>query len=170
MRMMWIVLMAALVGGCATGPAPATVAKVDLSKYAGTWYEIARLPQGFEAGCAGVTATYTPLPDGKIEVLNRCHEGTLSGKLREIKGTARVTDAPANAKLKVTFFWPFEGDYWIFRLDDTYTTAVVGSPDRKTLWILHRSSSMDEEAYARLVDSLRAEGFPVKQLEKTVQQ
>jgi apolipoprotein D and lipocalin family protein len=173
MWLLWIVLLwAAMLGGCAAGGAggtPATVERVDLARYAGTWYEIARLPQGFEEGCTGVTATYTLRPDGKVQVVNRCHEGSLDGRVRDIKGTARSVNPPANSRLKVTFFWPFEGDYWVFRLDDAYTTAAVGSPDRKTLWILHRQPTMDAAEYDRLLASLKTDGFPVERLEKTVQ-
>jgi apolipoprotein D and lipocalin family protein len=158
-----------LVGGCAAGPPPRTAERVDLSRYAGTWYEIARFTKWFEEGCVAVTATYEARPDGKINVTNRCREGTLTGKERSIEGTARLVDAPNNAQLKVCFFWPFEGDYWILRLNDDYTTAAVGSPDRKTLWILHRRPTMPEKDYAVLIDSLRADGFPVDRLERVPQ-
>lgn len=169
---MWkllMVLWAVMLGGCATGPAPATVERVDLERYAGTWYEIARLPQSFQAGCTGVTATYTLLPDGKVEVVNRCLQGSLEGKERSVRGTARSVNPPANSKLKVSFFGPFEGDYWVFRLDDEYRTAAVGSPDRRSLWILHREPTMEAGAYDRLVASLKGDGFPVQRLERTLQ-
>lgn len=155
--------------GCSWGPPPRTVEKVDVARYAGRWYEIARVPQWFEIGCAGVTATYTPRPDGAIEVLNACHEGSPGGKLREARGIARVIDPVSNAKLKVKFQGPFEGDYWIFALNDDYSTAAVGSPDRNTLWILHRSPTMDAEEYQRLLEALKADNHPVHRLEKVAQ-
>jgi apolipoprotein D and lipocalin family protein len=158
-----------LIGGCASGPPPRTADHVDLSRYAGTWYEIARITKSFESGCVAVTATYEPRPDGKITVTNRCRDGTLTGKERSITGTARVVDAPRNAQLKVTFFWPFEGDYWILRLNEDYTTAAVGSPDRKTLWILHRQPAMAPNEYAALLESLKADGFPVERLDRVPQ-
>ena len=157
------------VGGCASGPSPQTADHVDLSRYAGTWYEIARITKWFEDGCVAVTATYEPRPDGKLTVTNRCRDGSLTGKERSIAGTARVVDAPHNAQLKVCFFWPFEGDYWILRLKDDYTTAAVGSPDRKTLWILHRQPTMSPDEYAALVASLNADGFPTARLERVPQ-
>lgn len=167
----WMMMLSLVAGvvGCAHGPEPRTVERVDLGRYAGRWYEIARLPQGFEKGCAGVTATYTLREDGKVGVVNRCEQGRVGGKSRDISGVARVTNAPANTKLKVMFFWPFEGDYWVFRLNDDYTTAAVGSPDRKSLWILHRSPEMSEEEYGALVGSLKSDGFPVEKLERTPQ-
>jgi apolipoprotein D and lipocalin family protein len=116
-----------------------------------------------------VTAKYSPRADGKITVVNQCRQGTLAGKERHVIGTARVVNAPANSKLKVTFTWPFEGDYWILRLNDDYTTAAVGTPDRHALWILHRQPKMDEKEYDALVESLREEGFPVEQLERVPQ-
>lgn len=169
--MKWLILLTCLLGlgGCAGATPPSTVDHVDLARYAGTWYEIARLPHSFEKGCVGVTATYATRPDGKISVLNRCRVGTLTGELRSINGTARSTNPPRNSKLKVTFFWPFEGDYWILRLNPDYTTAAVGSPNRKTLWILHRQPTMDDSHYHALVESLKAEGFPTQNLERVPQ-
>jgi apolipoprotein D and lipocalin family protein len=167
----WILLIAlvACVTGCAWGPPPQTAGHVELSRYAGTWYEIARIPQWFESGCVGTTATYEPRSDGKLNVTNRCREGSLTGKERSIHGTARVVDAPQNARLKVSFGGPFEGDYWILRLNEDYTTAAVGSPDRWTLWILHRKPTMSESEYAALIESLKADGFPVERLERVPQ-
>jgi apolipoprotein D and lipocalin family protein len=108
------------------------------------------------------------LPDGKVGVWNRCVE--TSGKVRDAKATARTVDGGANAKLKVMFAWPFEGDYWVLRLSDDYSTAAVGSPDRQSLWILHREKKMDEGEYQKLVESLKDDGFDVGRLERTKQE
>lgn len=115
------------------------VPRVDLNRYAGRWFEIARLPNRFQRHCdANTSALYTLREDGKITVLNECE--TADGKIQSAKGSAHVAnDQGPNSKLKVTFFWPFYGDYWIIDLDPEYRWAVVSEPGRKYLWILTRS-------------------------------
>ena len=146
-------------------PPLAVVDEVDLGRYAGKWYEIARYPNSFEQGCVGVTAEYTPREDGRIDVVNTCIESSLDGPSRLIQGTARVVDDTTNAKLKVTFFWPFEGDYWIIGLAEDYSHAVVGAPSRKYLWILSRSPQMEETTYQDIVAGLPALEFDPDRLE-----
>jgi apolipoprotein D and lipocalin family protein len=142
---------------------PRTVESVDLKRYTGTWYEIARYPNRFQKKCAAaVSATYTLRADGKIDVLNQCIEA--DGELRTAKGKAKVVDPETNAKLKVTFFWPFSGDYWILELDQDYTYAVVGEPKRKYLWILSRSPEMDRELYAEILERIQAQGYDTTRL------
>jgi apolipoprotein D and lipocalin family protein len=149
-----------LTGGCGMMYPPLDVVEeVDLDRYAGLWYEIARYPNSFERGCVGVTAEYAPRDDGRIDVVNTCIESTLDGPARTIEGTARVVDPATNAKLKVTFFWPFEGDYWIIDLAEDYSYAVVGSPDRQFLWILSRTPAMDDALYQQILDSLPERSF-----------
>ena len=144
------------------------VPHVDLNRYVGRWYEIARLPNRFEKKCAdSVTATYTLRSDGKIEVVNRCRKS--SGDYTTATGKAKVVDQTTNAKLKVTFFWPFYGDYWILDLGDNYEYAVVGAPNRKYLWILSRNRQMDESLYRTLLDKMAARGFKTEHLIKTPQ-
>jgi apolipoprotein D and lipocalin family protein len=144
------------------------VPHVDLNRYAGRWYEIARLPNRFEKKCAdSVTATYSLRTDGKVEVVNRCRKS--SGDYTTATGKAKVVDKTTNAKLKVTFFWPFYGDYWILNLDDNYEYAVVGAPNRKYLWILSRSRQMDESLYQTLLAKAAAQGFKTEQMIKTLQ-
>ena len=147
-------------------PPPEVVPHVDLARYAGTWYEIASYPNRFQKGCTETSAVYTPLPDGSIEVLNRC---TRAGKADSIKGTARVADRVTNAKLKVTFFWPFSGDYWIIDLGERYEYAVVTHPERAYLWVLSRAPNMEPEAYARITAWLKSKGFDTETLVKTQQ-
>ena len=120
---------------------------VDLKRYSGEWYEISRYPNRFQKGCFGSKATYTLRDDGKIEVLNQCNDSSLSGKLRVAKGIAWAVDKNTNAKLKVSFFWPFSGDYWIIELGKDYEYAVVGHPKREYLWILSRTKVMDSTVY-----------------------
>jgi apolipoprotein D and lipocalin family protein len=122
------------------------VQSVDLTRYAGRWYEIARLPNSFQKKCAdSVTANYTMREDGKIKVINRCRKA--SGEYATAQGEAKIVDKKTNAKLKVTFFWPFYGDYWILDLRPNDEYAAVGEPHRKYLWILSRSPRMDEALY-----------------------
>ncbi|UYZ63752.1 lipocalin family protein [Hymenobacter weizhouensis] len=142
-----------------------TVAHVDLHRYRGLWYEVARLPARFEKGCQHVTAEYKLRPDGKVQVLNTCHKHSLNGPVETAAGTARVVDAKTNAKLRVSFFWPFEGDYWILDLDQAdYRYALVGEPGRKNLWILSRTPHLERSLRDRLVAKGRELGFPVDRL------
>ena len=144
------------------------VPHVDLNRYAGRWYEIARLPNRFEKKCAGsVTATYRLKDNGKVEVVNRCRKS--SGDYTTATGKAKVVDKTTNAKLKVTFFWPFYGDYWILDLGENYEYAVVGAPNRKYLWILSRNREMDESLYRTLLAKMAARGFKTEQMIKTLQ-
>lgn len=170
-------LMWALVTtGCATStterlqlPPLETVAHVDLARYLGTWYEIASFPQSFQRGCTATTATYTLRPDGDIDVRNRCRKGSLDGEEKTALGRARVVDRPTNAKLEVSFFRPFWGDYWIIYLDEDYSSAVVGHPGRDYLWILSRTPTMAEATYAVIVSRLKAQGYETSRLVRTLQ-
>ena len=141
-----------------------TVLYVDLDRYAGLWYEIARLPASFEQDCEGVTARYTLRPDGKLTVVNVCHKFSPDGEVKKVEGTARVVDPETNAKLKVSFFWPFEGDYWILALDPDYQFALVGEPSREKLWLLSRTPDMPGDVRALLIQEGRKKGFPVEDL------
>jgi apolipoprotein D and lipocalin family protein len=146
-----------------------TVARVDLGRYVGTWYEIASFPQRFQRGCTATTATYTIRNDGDIDVLNRCRLGSLDGKEKAARGRARVVDRSTNAKLEVSFFRPFWGDYWIIDLADDYSYAVVGHPSRDYLWILSRTPAMDEAIYQGIVTRLQARGYETSRLVRTLQ-
>ena len=144
------------------------VKAVDLSRYAGRWYEIARLPNRFEKKCAdSVTATYTLRSDGKVDVVNRCRKA--NGEYTTAKGKAKVVDTKTNAKLKVTFFWPFSGDYWILDLGPNYEYAVVGAPNRDYLWILSRTPQLDEQLYQRLLAEIATRGFATERMIRTSQ-
>jgi apolipoprotein D and lipocalin family protein len=142
------------------------VPHVELEKYLGKSYEIAHLPAKFQEGCDETTATYTLLKDGSISVLN---QSTKNGKVKQAKGKAKVVDKNSNAKLKVTFFWPFYGDYWIIKLGNNYDYSVVGTPNRKYLWILSRTPQMDDKLYSQLVEYVKSKGFEVNKLIKTLQ-
>ncbi len=142
---------------------------VDLERYLGTWYEIATIPQRFQKGCVGVTATYSLRPDGTIRVINRCRKETLDGPLRDIEGKAWVVDKKTNAKLQVQFFWPFSGAYWIIELDADYKWAVVGHPNRNYLWILCRTPRMDPALYDDLINRIGNKGYDISKIKPTLQ-
>ena len=150
-------------------PPLAVVDHVDVSRYLGKWYEIARYPHSFEENCYAVTADYKLLDDGSIRVTNRCREGGLDGKLKEAVGKAYIADSQTNAKLEVTFFWPFYGDYWIIDLAEDYQYAVVSEPDRQYLWILSRAPTMDTPLYEQLTAKLKNNGYDLSLLTKTPQ-
>ncbi|GAB4232656.1 MAG: lipocalin family protein [Deltaproteobacteria bacterium] len=158
--------------GCNWGSRPAApplevVPGVDMNRYAGKWYEIAKYPNRFQRGCVGATAEYTLSDDGtRVDVMNRCRDAE-SGKERSVRGKARVVDPATNAKLSVTFFWPFSGDYWILALGAEYEYAVVGTPDRKYLWFLARTPTIGDDLYQHLVDLARERGFEPARIERS---
>ena len=143
------------------------VPSVDLARYAGKWYEIARLPNRFQRHCASdTTAGYTLRPDGKIAVVNQCRQS--DGRMKAANGTARRAGAKEpSTKLKVTFFWPFSGNYWIIDLDPDYRWAVVGEPSRKFLWVLSREPRLDAAIYDQILDRAKKQGYDVGPLIKT---
>ncbi len=146
-----------------------TVPAVDLDRYLGRWYEIASYPAWFQRGCTASTAEYSRRPDGAIRVVNRCRKGALGGKPKVAEGKAVVVDPIRNAKLEVSFFWPFSGDYWIIDLDQEYGWAVVGEPRRNYLWILSRTPTMDEATYQAIVSRLPDKGYDPGKLRRTLQ-
>ncbi|MCX6327786.1 MAG: lipocalin family protein [Bacteroidia bacterium] len=141
---------------------PTVVATVDLNRYKGTWYEIARLPNSFERKLKCISATYTLRDDGKITVLNKGQYITDPHKTNTAKGVAWIPDKNSPAKLKVQFFWPFSGDYWIMYLDKEYLYVLVGDPSLKYLWILAREKKMDETTYKMLLQKAIDNGYDVK--------
>jgi apolipoprotein D and lipocalin family protein len=150
---------------------PKPVGRVDLERYVGLWYEIAKIPNRFQKQCArGTTATYELREDGRLDVVNRCVEE--NGEIKEAKGIAKVEDAKSNAKLKVSFvralgvnlFW---GDYWILGLGPEYEYAIVGSPDRKYGWILARSPTISPERLQGIFDQLVWHGYDPDDFEIT---
>lgn len=135
-----------------------TVAQVDLSRYLGRWYEIARLPNSFQKNCRNSRADYSLRDDGDITVLNSCQDKH-DGSRRQSKGRAWVVDPATNARLKVSFFWPFRGDYWIIELGNQYEYAVVGTPNRRYFWILSREQIMDNSLYEAILQRAGQQGF-----------
>jgi len=167
---MLIFAAAGVTAASAAGTKPLEVVpRVDLPRYLGTWYEIATIPQRFQKGCVGVTAHYSLRADGKIDVVNVCRKETLDGKSKSVRGKAWIVDKTTNAKLKVSFFWPFSGDYWIIDLDKDYQWAVVGHPARTYLWILCRTPQMDGALYEELLTRIAAKGYDLTRIKKTLQ-
>jgi len=159
------------------GTEPQVVPSVDLKRYQGKWYEIARFPNRFQDQCIGnVAASYTLRKDGRITVVNECK--LKDGSTDRAEGIARLADPDGpNSKLKVRFapgflsFLPFVwGDYWILDLAADYSYVLVGDPGRKYLWILARSPQIPENTYRHLVDKARGQGFAVERLVKTKQE
>ncbi len=145
------------------------VSELEIEKYLGTWYEIARFDHSFERGLVGVTANYSMRDDGKIKVLNSGYKGTLDGERSEAIGKAKIPDLSIPSKLKVSFFWIFYGDYFVLELDKDYQWAVIGSSSDKYLWILSRKAQMKEDQYSRILDNLNKRGYDVSKLIKVKQ-
>lgn len=150
-----IVFMLLFLGCSNHAPLP-TVKKVDLNRYLGTWYETARYDHSFEQGCTDVTATYALKENGDIKVTNRCIDE--DGNIDIANGSAYAVNEDNN-KLKVTFFWPFYGDYWILMLDKEYRYAVVGSPSREYLWILSRTKTLPNNTIKTILEKVKKLGF-----------
>ena len=163
-----VVLIGAVAGLVMANSEPPleTVRHVDLNRYLGRWFEIARYPNRFERKCDhDVTAEYSIKKDGRVRVVNACVSPT--GKITQSEGTAKVVDSSTNAKLKVTFFWPFYGNYWIIALGDEYEYAVVGEPSRDYLWILGRSPVMQDSVYQHILQQLTDKGYDPRKLVRT---
>jgi apolipoprotein D and lipocalin family protein len=152
---------------------PTTVDHVDLNKYIGLWFEIAKIPNSFQNQCVkGTTAKYSLNEDGEIVVLNSCIDK--AGKIDEASGIARVVDKKSNSKLEVSFFsifgWrPIWGDYWIIGLDENYQWAIVGTPNRKYGWILSRTTSLNQDTLQNIYAILRDHGYNPKDFEMSKQ-
>ena len=145
------------------------VSEVDLNKYKGKWYEIARLPNFFERKLKCTSAFYSLRDDGRISVLNKGNYITNPQKESSASGVAWVPDSKYPAKLKVQFFWPFSGDYWILYLDKDYRYVLVGEPSLRYLWILARDKKLDENTYNMLLQKAVAGGYDIKTIIKVDQ-
>jgi apolipoprotein D and lipocalin family protein len=147
---------------------PSVVSTVDLNKYKGDWFEIARLPNYFERKLKCTSASYALRPDGKITVINKGHYITDPQKSTSAKGDAWIPDKNSPAKLKVQFFWPFSGDYWIMYLDQDYKYVLVGDPAHKYLWILCREKKLEEATYKMLLQKAIYNGYDVTSIIRVV--
>lgn len=146
-----------------------TVKELDLNRYLGTWYEIARFPHSFEKNLVGVTATYSMRSDGKIEVVNQGFKNSLGGEPSQAIGKAKIPNPQEPGKLKVSFFWIFYADYFVLELDENYQYAMIGSSSDKYFWILSRTPQLAPEIYEMLLEKARVRGYNLEKLEKVPQ-
>ena len=176
LKALTLILAVTAVGAVGCSP-PQTVDFVDIDRYLGTWYEIARYPTSFQEGCYGeTTAVYDPHPEfpGDIRVTNTCRLDSPEGELDIIVGRAEVADEETNAKLKVYFFGSFGAPYWIIDLDptpgdDPYVYAVVSEPTRSFLWILSRTPTLDDTTLNGILDRIVEQGLEPEKLQWTLQ-
>jgi len=141
-----------------------TVKQLDLERYMGTWYEIARFNHSFERNLEGVTATYKLRPDGKITVINQGYKNTLNGKLSRAKGKAKQPNPDEPGKLKVSFFLFFYADYYILELDENYRWVLIGSSTDKYLWILSRTPELDKKTLNYIIGKAKQRGYDTSKL------
>lgn len=158
-----LILISMFLFSCKSYKELPVVSEVNVEKYQGKWYEIARLPNRFERGLDRVTAEYTLRDDNKIDVKNK---GYLIGtnEFKVSKGVARIPDINEPAKLKVSFFCPFSGNYWILELDDDYQYALIGEPSRKFLWILAREKTLDDNTIDKLLQRAKELNFGIDEI------
>ncbi len=172
MKKFAFLVVALLAAACAGGPVgnknvPQPLKAVDTEKYLGKWYEIGRYENRFELDCEAVTAEYSKRDDGKIKVLNSCRHGAVNGELETAEGKAEVVEGSKNAKLKVSFFWPFYGDYWVLDRADDYSWSIVGEPSGRYLWILMRDAKPSEKQKKALWKRAWELGYDVTMLRET---
>ena len=167
-RLILIIAVLVAIIGCMDEnqyPPLSKVSKVDINRYLGLWYEIARIDHSFQKGCVASTAQYFLRPDGYIKVVNQCRKNSLDGEIASVEGKAWIIDKDTNAWLKVQFFWPFRGDYVIIDLDEKdYSYAVVGHPSRDYLWVLSRSSEMDKERFQEIMTRISKQGYDINRI------
>jgi apolipoprotein D and lipocalin family protein len=168
-KSVFIIIITMIFSSVHSQKVPSVVATVDLNRYTGTWYEIARLPNFFERKLKCASATYTLRDDGKITVLNKGNYIADPQKTTSVQGVAWIPDKKSPAKLKVQFFWPFSGNYWIMDLDKDYRYVLVGDPSLKYLWILSREKRMDETTYKMLLRKAIDNGYDVRSVIKVEQ-
>lgn len=161
-------------GRAKDAPELQAVASVDVERYMGLWYEIARYPTSFQKDCEGTTAEYTLREDGRVNVLNTCRFGTKDGEPRSAEAVARVMDGSNGARIFVNFA-PIplpagRGNYWIIHLDEAYQHAVIGEPSGRFLWFLSRTPTVTPEVRAELDAAAGAAGYDLSMLKETVQE
>jgi len=163
MRILLVLSAVLALAACASQPvyrvsdAPLPVARIEIEPYLGLWHEVARLPNGFERGCVRATAEYGRREDGLISVLNTCFEE--GGETRRAEGRARVVGQDGEAKLKVSFFGPFWGDYWVLQRADDYSWSIVGEPQGRYLWLLTRARELTPAQRADFEARISALGY-----------
>lgn len=161
-----LVFTAMLFGSCQSQNSEemdfSTVQELDVQRYLGKWYEIARFDHSFERNLVGVTATYSLRDDGKIRVVNQGYKNTLDGEPSVAEGKAKFTSEPG--KLKVSFFWIFYGDYYILELDENYRWVLLGSSSDKYLWILSRTPQLEKATLDFVLEKAKQRGYDTSKL------
>jgi apolipoprotein D and lipocalin family protein len=166
-------IVAAVLAGCSpAGPSgnssvPQPTKPVEIDQYLGHWFELARYENRFERGCEAVTADYSLRDDGMVRVLNTCRGGGINGRRKESEGRAKTVPDSGNAELKVSFFGPFYGDYWILDRAADYSWSIVGEPSGRYLWILTRTPKPTKQIRNMLVEKAKALGYDVEMLRWT---
>lgn len=176
-RTVLIAATALVLASCSTfeaGPVgnravPEPTKSVDVDRYLGRWYELARYEAGFQKDCEGVTADYSLTAPGRIKVINTCLQGSLQGKTKQANGKAKVVEGSQNAKLRVSFFGPFYGDYWVLDHAEDYSWSIVGEPSGRYLWLLHRQPNPGAATLARMKARAAELGYDVGLLRITQQ-
>jgi len=163
-----LALLAVVGVGCGQDPPLAVASKVDLSRFQGQWFEIAKLPRITQTDCFETTAFYSLASDGTLDLVNECHVGSAGGPLKTVTMTAKVPDPSAPAKLALDV-GGFYGDYWILEIGSDYEYAVVGHPSRSYLWILGRTPTLDQATLQGILSRAQGEGFDTSRLEYTPQ-
>jgi apolipoprotein D and lipocalin family protein len=141
-----------------------SVQEFDIEKYMGKWYEICRLPNKFEEGLTEITANYELIDDGTVMVTNEGRLKEDKSRVKQAKGKAWMPDPKEPSKLKVSFFWPFAGDYWVLKIDSEYNYALIGDPSGKYLWILARENRLDPKIVEELKLYASNLGFSVENM------
>jgi len=169
MRSFFFLVALALSASTAVAAPPAlpTVAAVDLARYSGAWYEIALLPNRFQRRCAADTQARYVLDGERVQVINRCRQA--DGEIDIAKGRAKTVEGSGNAKLLVSFFWPFYGDYWVLDLDEGYQRVLIGTPSREYAWVLSRTPNLAEAELQKLLDKAASLGFDKAAFKRTPQ-
>ena len=162
--------LAAALPACQHQPALDVAQNVDLNRFQGKWFEVAKLPRPTQLDCNGTTAFYTLKSDGTMSVVNECKIGSLTGSPRAVTMSAKVPDASVPAKLSLDFGGGFYGDYWILAVGDSYEYAVVGHPTREYLWILSRTPVLEASKLQAAIDLASSRQFDTSRLEYTTQQ
>lgn len=154
-----------LFGSAARADRVNETAKLDLGRFLGTWYELARYDHYFERGCVGVTATYSRRAGSDtVKVLNRCVKDRLDGEVKTVEGKLWQPDATQPGKLEVQFFWPFTADFWVLDVAPDYSWALVGEPKQKSCWIFSRTPTLPDDVYESLLRKLEARGYSREKL------
>jgi apolipoprotein D and lipocalin family protein len=155
---MFTLLITSLLSACNEEYAPLpTVGKVELSRYLGKWYQVALIPNRFQSMCVADTQAEYELTGDSIKVTNRCRK--IDGSIEQANGIANVVEGERNAKLRVSFFRPFYGNYWILDLDTNYQWVLIGEPSRKYGWILSRTPQLDAQVQRQLLDKAESLGY-----------